>query len=103
VAFCNVSAESENVLPHLWQFTVEHRSAGKSLQHDLCQFEIELREAVGKIWARAEPDSEAVLEDTWSSRMAEKEKERLVEPVVRVVKPEVSEKDWRLDLFDMDE
>jgi len=91
-----------NVLPHLCQFTPEHRSEGKALQDDLEGFELELRDSLEKIWIKPREESEAVpVNDTWASRMAEKEKGRLVDPSVLVMEPKLATREWRVDLLDM--
>jgi elongator complex protein 1 len=105
------SGEVGNILPHLYQFTSEHRSEGISLQNDFDRFTVELGEAVEKIWpTKTEVEcGEVPTETSWASRMAEKEKEQQVDASQRVVKPEMTTtttttgQGWRLDLFDFED
>jgi elongator complex protein 1 len=88
-------------LPHLSQFTSEHRTAAQSLQDDLKLFELELTEALEEIWAK--PVENLVETDTWALRMEEKEKDRLINATDKVSKPELSRGvDWRMRLLDLE-
>lgn len=91
--------EAQKILPHLLQFTSEHREEGAKLQKDMESFEEELGIAVSEIWAKPqEEESETV--DTWVSRMEELEKSRRVNPIERVPKPEMGKSEgWKMRLY----
>lgn len=56
-----------------------------------------IKEAVEEIWSTPSKDAQV---DTWASRMEEVEKSRQINPVERVVKPDLSlAKDWKIDLY----
>jgi hypothetical protein len=72
------------------------------LQDNLEGFELELRDSLEKIWIKPREESEAVpANDTWASRMAEKEKGRLADPSDIVMEPKLATREWRVDLLDM--
>ncbi|KAF9047491.1 pol II transcription elongation factor [Panaeolus papilionaceus] len=105
--FSASQADARSLLPHLYQFTVEHRTEGKLLQEEVDEFEAELKAAVEEIWAvQGAPGTadESELEptvDTWATRMAEREKKMKVNPLERVPKPTFSQgKDWRVKMLD---
>ncbi|KAF8661467.1 hypothetical protein AX16_001304 [Volvariella volvacea WC 439] len=88
---------AKNLLPHLFQFTEEHREEGLELQMQISEFEKELQEALDEIWFRPEEDGE-----TWASRMEEIERKKQVNPVDRVTKPDfLAGKDWKIDLYNL--
>lgn len=96
------------MLPHLFQFSGQHRHEGRALQADVVEFERELKEAVDEIWSRGvteedpSKDPDAVEEDTWATRMAELERQRLINPLGRVSKPDVIRIDkWKMNLYDL--
>ncbi|KAJ3564648.1 hypothetical protein NP233_g8162 [Leucocoprinus birnbaumii] len=105
--------EVQNLLPHLLQFTAEHREEGGNLQKDIENFEVELGNAIAEIWAKPEEPGQgedvegsaaaaAVLPpaDTWASRMEELEKNRRINPVERVPRPEMRKNDeWKMRLY----
>jgi IkappaB kinase complex, IKAP component len=91
--------EARSLLPHLSQFTPEHRAAARLLQDDLRQFELELKEALEEIWPKPIEN-----EDTWASRMEEREKGRQTDAVDKVPKPDLSRAvDWQMRLLDLEE
>jgi len=92
--------EGRALLPHLYQFTDEHREEGCALQAEIAAFEAELKEAVEEIWKpqTAVDDSE----DGWAARMAEIERVKKIDPLDKVPKPNLEqEKGWKINLFDM--
>jgi elongator complex protein 1 len=94
-------AETRSLLPHLLQFTAEHREEGLGLQNEVEAFEVELKESVEEIWTRPVVDEEngvgASVPDSWASRMAEVEKDRVVNPLDKVAKPDLFQRsDWRV-------
>jgi elongator complex protein 1 len=90
-------------LPHLLQFTAEHREEGLGLQNEVEAFEIELKESVEEIWTRPAEENEengvggASIPDGWASRMAEVERGRVVNPLDKVAKPDLFRgTDWQV-------
>lgn len=96
-----VVGDASRLIPHLLQFTSEHREEGQSLQDELAAFETELKEAIDWIWTKTDENGEPeVTEDTWRMRMEQLEKERKINPVDKVPKPEVDSKgDWALKIL----
>ncbi|KIK96350.1 hypothetical protein PAXRUDRAFT_138652 [Paxillus rubicundulus Ve08.2h10] len=92
-------AEVRKLLPHLLQLSKEHRAEGITLQREFSAFEQELREAVEGIWKKPGSAEEPGPVDSWVTRMQEKEKERLVDPIDRVPRPEVEAVEWGLKLL----
>ena len=67
-------------MPHLLQFTAEHREEGLGLQDEVWAFEVELRESVDEIWTDGEV-----------------ERGRVVNPLDKVAKPDLMQgRDWRV-------
>lgn len=89
--------EIKKLLPHLLQLSQAHREEGVGLQVEFDHLQSELRAAIEDIWKKPEADEPAV--DSWATRMQEKAKEQLVEPLQRVSKPEMSTSEWRLKLL----
>jgi elongator complex protein 1 len=86
-------------LPHLSQFTPEHRAAARLLQDDLKQFELELKEALEEIWPKPMEN-----EDTWASRMQEREKGKQTDAIDKVPKPDLSRAvDWQMRLLELED
>jgi elongator complex protein 1 len=83
-----ISGEAGCLLPHLFQFTVQHRAEGNSLQASLAEFERELVQTLDEIWKQ---EADGVLTTSGSQ---DKRGE--------IAKPEVAESDWRVKLFDVD-
>jgi elongator complex protein 1 len=86
-------------LPHLLQLSKEHRAEGIALQQEFSAFEQELREAIEDIWKKPGSAEEPGPVDSWVTRMQEKEKERLIDPIERVPRPEVEAVEWGLKLL----
>ncbi|RPD57919.1 IkappaB kinase complex IKAP component [Lentinus tigrinus ALCF2SS1-6] len=104
--FNTVQADSSALLPHLLQFTEEHRAEAASLQEELRDFAEELRGTVEEIWKKA-PESEeggaesgAPSADSWAARMEAHEKRKNVNPADNIVKPELAKQEWKLKLPD---
>ncbi|KAG6878005.1 hypothetical protein C0993_000965 [Termitomyces sp. T159_Od127] len=100
--FATIQDEARNLLPHLLQFTLEHREEGTAMQKQLADFEGELSCSLDEIWAK--PPEEAPV-DSWATRMEQVEKDRRTNPVDKVPKPELSSssgKRWRINLFDVE-
>ncbi|KAG2050912.1 pol II transcription elongation factor [Suillus hirtellus] len=88
--------EIKKLLPHLLQLSQAHREEGVALQIEFDHLQCELRTAIEDIWKK--PD-ESTPVDSWATRMQEKAKEQLVEPLQRVSKPEMSTSEWSLKLL----
>ncbi|OCH92072.1 IkappaB kinase complex IKAP component [Obba rivulosa] len=96
--FTSTQADAVSLIPHLLQFTDEHRSEGLSLQDELAAFEKELRQAVEEIWQLPENNVDGRAGDGWAARMQEHEKKRQINPLEKVARPEVKKQDWNLKL-----
>jgi elongator complex protein 1 len=84
-------------LPHLLQFTAEHRDKGLGLQNEVEAFEIELKEDIEEIWNRPVEEN-GVDGASWAPRTEVKS----VDPVEKVVKPDISQGNgWKVKLFDV--
>ncbi|KAF8554834.1 pol II transcription elongation factor [Imleria badia] len=90
--------EVRKLLPHLLQFSKAHRVEGEALQQAFSAFDTELREAIDEIWKKPMVEQEQPV-DSWATRMQEKERDRLMDPVERVQKPEMGVVEWELDLL----
>ncbi|KAG1767483.1 pol II transcription elongation factor [Suillus placidus] len=88
--------ETRKLLPHLLQLSQAHREEGVALQVEFDYLQSELRAAIEDIWKK--PDEPTPV-DSWATRMQEKAKEQLVEPLQRVPKPEMSKSEWSLKLL----
>ncbi|KAI0326070.1 IkappaB kinase complex IKAP component [Cubamyces sp. BRFM 1775] len=102
--FNTTQADSASLLPHLLQFTEEHRAEAASLQQELQDFAAELTAAVEEIWKKA-PEGEEGTEtvpaaDSWAARMEAYEKQKHINPVDKVAKPEMGKPEWKLRLPD---
>ncbi|KZT05444.1 IkappaB kinase complex IKAP component [Laetiporus sulphureus 93-53] len=95
--FNTTQADAANIIPHLLQFTEEHRAEGRALQDELSEFECALRAALDEVWTKAS-GAEGETEDSWAARMQEYEKQRHVDPLEKVAKPEVGKQEWKLRL-----
>ncbi|KAI0669554.1 IkappaB kinase complex IKAP component [Trametes maxima] len=98
--FGTTQADSASLIPHLLQFTGEHKAEAASLQRELKEFNTELTEAVEEIWKKA-PENEEGVEavppmDSWAARMEAHEKQKHINPVDKVAKPEVGKVEWKL-------
>jgi elongator complex protein 1 len=79
------------------------------LQNDVASFEKELGDAIAEIWTKPQEDLVGAEEgaaaappppDTWVSRMDELEKNRRVNAIERVPKPEMRRNDeWKMRLY----
>jgi elongator complex protein 1 len=96
--------EASHLLPHLFQLSPEHREEGEELQAEVDAFGKELIEDVEWIWKKEEldPDQEPAM-DSWANRMAEAERQRLINPSDKIAKPLMDgKKDWRIGLFEIE-
>ncbi|TDL16914.1 IkappaB kinase complex, IKAP component [Rickenella mellea] len=98
--FDAVQGDAECLLPHLMQFSKEHRAEGSKLQDEVMALKKELSEAVDQIWAKPDDPDGALMTDTWAHRMEEKMKERR-NPIEIVPKPALSSGEPRIDLLEL--
>ncbi|CCM05755.1 uncharacterized protein FIBRA_07987 [Fibroporia radiculosa] len=108
VRFNASQSDAAALLPHLFQFTEEHRTEACALQEELRAFEAELQAAVTEIWTRTPADSatsagegdggqsENAAADGWAARMREYERQRQVDPLEKVARPELARPEWTL-------
>ncbi|KAI0697397.1 IkappaB kinase complex IKAP component [Cerioporus squamosus] len=105
--FNTAQADTSALLPHLLQFTEEHRAEAASLQEDLRDFAEELSAAVQEIWKKAPEGEEGGAEggapsaDSWAARMEAYEKRKNANPVDNIVRPELAKQEWKLKLPDV--
>ncbi|KAJ7125399.1 IKI3 family-domain-containing protein [Mycena epipterygia] len=98
--FNATQGDARQLLPHLSQFTPEHEAEGFALQAELGEFEQELVDAVEEIWKKPLEEEESAVQDSWAQRMEQKEKQRLVDPIERVAKPDTKGgEEWRMKMF----
>lgn len=86
------AADASNLLPHLFQLSDEHHAEGLLLQADVLAFQEELNKAVEEIWTKAPQGPEEGVETTpegWAARMKEYERQRRIDPLEKVAKPDV--------------
>lgn len=101
-----LSAEAAQVLPHLLQFTPEHRNQARELQGAILTFQAELQAALEEMWPnRANDDAGGAGElnvTSWAERMEERRRER-ENAVKSIVKPALGATDssWRVDILDV--
>ncbi|KAK7691913.1 hypothetical protein QCA50_005318 [Cerrena zonata] len=94
--FNTTQNEATSLLPHLFQFTEEHREEGLTLQQEIIDFAEELKQAVDEIWKKKSIDDEGAetTDGGWAARMEEYEKQRQVDPLDKVTKPDLVKRDW---------
>lgn len=92
------AGEVKKLLPHLLQLSKAHRAEGEALQQTFNAFDTELREAIEDIWKKPEVAQEQPV-DSWATRTQEKERDRLIDPIERLQKPEMGVVEWELDLL----
>lgn len=85
------------------------------MQQELSEFEAELGAAIEEIWAvsiiSSAPDGDdqtaaSQSQDSWAARMEEAERQRRINPLERVAKPQIDGdssvgKDWKMKLFEL--
>ncbi|KAG7449880.1 Elongator complex protein 1 [Guyanagaster necrorhizus] len=102
VKFTSTRDEARSLIPHLFEFTPDHREEGSNLQKEIDAFERELQETVEDIWKKPAEGGESAT-DSWATRMEQVEKAKWLNPVDSVPKPELGRNaDWRLRLLDLD-
>ncbi|TFK50763.1 pol II transcription elongation factor [Heliocybe sulcata] len=100
--FTATQAEAGRLVPHLFQFGPDHRREGLSLQENIVNFETELKEAIEEIWKKSldGTDADAPAEDGWAARMERLEKDRMINPIDKVPRPNISSTDWRVTMLE---
>ncbi|OCB85125.1 IkappaB kinase complex, IKAP component [Sanghuangporus baumii] len=100
--FGEIQSDSEQVLPHLLQFSPEHRNEARELQVKISSFQVELQEAVDDVWPTNDTgDGASEMNVTsWAERMEERRRER-ENAIKTIAKPvlEYNESSWRSDIF----
>ncbi len=86
--------DAVKLLPHLFQFTEEHRAEGLELQNEVAEFSDELKAAIDETWKKSlEVEAETSLEG-WAARMQEYERQKRIDPLDKVSRPELTKQDW---------
>ncbi|KAI5122330.1 hypothetical protein M0805_002497 [Coniferiporia weirii] len=104
--FDTVQGDTANLLPHLLQFTPEHRDEARSLQKEMTAFRTELQSALDEIWVtKFEESGEGLATSSassWAERMEEKKRDRKT-AVESILKPEtrMAEGEWKLQVLDI--
>ena len=79
----------------------EHRRDGKNMQRRVAEFEKELTSSLDEIWFKG-PEEAPV--DSWGSRMEEVAKEKRINAIDKVPKPDLPSHStkWRIGLLDLE-
>lgn len=85
--------EAAKLLPHMLQFTKEHREEGKSLQDEIICFQEELVRAIDEVWTKTEVQADTGSADTT----------RPQDLIDKIPKPELLEPKWRVKLWEVKE
>ena len=104
VHFFITLGEAGKLLPHMVQFTNEHREEGKALQVELVAFQEELSRAIEEVWTRpAESknatngtDATVVNPLPGAGEMAKPQ-----DPLDKIPKPQIVEPTWRVVLWEI--
>ncbi|CAK5281923.1 unnamed protein product [Mycena citricolor] len=92
--------DARSLLPHLVQLSPEHAAEGRELQSELAQFEAELVAAVAEFWRKADhAEGDGGEEDSWAKRQEILAKQRMIDPVERVPKPNPIGEEWRIKVL----
>jgi len=100
--------EAGKLLPHMLQFTDEHREEGKVLQAGLVAFQKELSETIEEVWTRP-PGSDT--KDVAATNGAQDatgvnlppdvdEVAKPQDPLDKIARPQIVEPTWRVALWD---
>ncbi|KAF7791354.1 hypothetical protein EIP86_002368 [Pleurotus ostreatoroseus] len=92
--FQNTQNDAVNLLPHLFQFLEEHQAEGKELQDEISDFAAELKEAVEEVWKKAQDTEVEMSPEGWTARMQEYERQKRIDPLDKVSKPELAKQEW---------
>lgn len=73
------------------------------MQAELSGFEDELGKALEEVWTKP-TDEDVAPVDSWAARMEEKERNKAVNPIDKVPKPELPRaENWRIALYELDQ
>lgn len=89
--------EAGKLLPHMLQFTDEHREEGKALQAELVSFQDELSKAIEEVWTRP---SGTESKDVTAVPPGAGEAAKPQDPQDKIAKPQIVEPTWRVTLWD---
>jgi elongator complex protein 1 len=90
--------EAGKLLPHMLQFTDEHREEGKALQEALVGFQEELSKVIEEVWTRP---LESALKDGAAMNGSQSATGVDIHPGgAEVSKPQIVELAWRVALWD---
>lgn len=98
--------EAGKLLPHMLQFTDEHREEGKALQAELADFQEELSRAIEEIWTRP-PGLGSKVETNGAQNgtgvgfpVDMNGAEKVQDPLDKIAKPGFVEPTWRVTLWE---
>ena len=92
--------EAGKLLPHMLQFTDEHREEGKAFQAELVGFQEELSRAIEAVWNR--PPVSGLESGTTGANIPPGvgEAAKYQDPLDKIAKPHIVEPVWRVKLWD---
>lgn len=76
-------------MPHMLQFTDEHREEGKWLQEEILRLQEELVRAIDEVWTKPEPQAE------------NQDLSRPQDLIEKIPRPELAEPKWRVKLWEI--
>ncbi|KAI0686278.1 Elongator complex protein 1 [Cytidiella melzeri] len=82
-------ADAAHLIPHLFQLSPTHHTEGVLLQTDVFAFQQELHASVEEIWTKTPQTDDGAEEEGWATRMKEYERQKRVDPLEKVGRPEV--------------
>lgn len=104
-----ILGEAGKLLPHMLQFTDEHREEGKAFQRELVAFQEELSGAIEEVWTRP-PESgskDAPVTNVFQNAIGvgvspgTSEIAKPQDPLDKIAKPQITEPaQWRVTLWD---
>lgn len=72
------------------------------MQAELSGFEDELGKALEEVWTKPPTDEDVPPVDSWAARMEETERNKIVNPIDKVPKPELPRaENWRITLYEL--
>ncbi|KAJ3555021.1 hypothetical protein NM688_g2799 [Phlebia brevispora] len=96
--FQNTQNDAITLLPHLFEFTEEHESEGMQLQDEIAEFAEELNVAIEEVWKKSQDTEAETFLEGWAARMQEYERQRRIDPLDKVPKPELAKQEWNQKL-----
>jgi len=100
-----IQGEAGKLLPHMLQFTDEHREEGKALQVEMVGFQEDLSRAIEEVWTRP-PESEpggalkGATATTANFPSGSGEATKPQDPLDKIGKPQFVAPAWRVTLWD---